>query len=50
MRSRLKRLERVGIYANAKDILHLANVDGVLVGGASLKADEFMQIAEASAG
>ncbi len=35
--------------ANAKEILHLANVDGVLVGGASLKADEFMQIAEASA-
>ena len=34
--------------SNAKDILHLANVDGVLVGGASLKADEFMQIAEAS--
>ena len=34
--------------SNAKDILHLANVDGVLVGGASLKAEEFMQIAEAS--
>jgi triosephosphate isomerase (TIM) len=34
--------------SNAKEILHLANVDGVLVGGASLKADEFMQIAEAS--
>jgi triosephosphate isomerase (TIM) len=35
--------------SNAKEILHLANVDGVLVGGASLKAEEFMQIAEASA-
>lgn len=34
--------------SNAKEILHLANVDGVLVGGASLKADEFLQIAEAS--
>jgi triosephosphate isomerase len=34
--------------SNAKDILHLDNVDGVLVGGASLKADEFMQIADAS--
>jgi triosephosphate isomerase len=36
--------------SNAKEILHLANVDGVLVGGASLKADEFMLIATASAG
>jgi triosephosphate isomerase (TIM) len=34
--------------SNAKEILHLANVDGVLVGGASLKADEFMAIAEAT--
>ena len=34
--------------SNAKEILHLANVDGVLVGGASLKADEFLMIAEAS--
>lgn len=34
--------------SNAKEILQLANVDGVLVGGASLKADEFMVIAEAS--
>ena len=33
---------------NAKEILHTANVDGVLVGGASLKVDEFMMIAEAS--
>jgi triosephosphate isomerase (TIM) len=35
--------------SNAKEILHLANVDGVLVGGASLKADEFWTIAEAAA-
>ena len=34
--------------SNAKEILHTANVDGVLVGGASLKAEEFMAIAEAS--
>lgn len=34
--------------SNAKEILHIPNVDGVLVGGASLKADEFMTIAEAS--
>lgn len=34
---------------NAGEILHLANVDGVLVGGASLKADEFWSIAQASA-
>lgn len=34
---------------NAGEILHLANVDGVLVGGASLKADEFWAIAKASA-
>jgi triosephosphate isomerase len=33
---------------NAKEILHIANVDGVLVGGASLKADDFMAIATAS--
>jgi triosephosphate isomerase len=32
--------------SNAKEILHLANVDGVLVGGASLKADEFLAIAQ----
>ena len=34
--------------SNAGEILHLPNVDGVLVGGASLKAEEFMGIAEAS--
>ena len=34
--------------ANAKEILHIPNVDGVLVGGASLKADEFLAIASAS--
>lgn len=34
--------------SNAKEILHLANVDGVLVGGASLKADEFLAIAQAA--
>jgi triosephosphate isomerase len=32
--------------ANAKDLLTLANVDGALVGGASLKADEFIGIAK----
>lgn len=31
--------------SNAKELLHLANVDGALVGGASLKADEFLAIA-----
>jgi len=36
--------------SNAKEILHLANVDGVLVGGASLKADEFLAIAQGGAG
>jgi len=35
--------------SNAAEILHTPNVNGVLVGGASLKADEFMGIAEASA-
>ncbi len=34
--------------ANASEILHTENVDGVLVGGASLKADEFLGIAVAS--
>ena len=34
--------------SNAKEILHLPHVDGVLVGGASLKADEFWAIAEAA--
>ena len=33
---------------NAKDIFSLKDVDGVLVGGASLKADDFWAIAEAS--
>jgi triosephosphate isomerase len=32
--------------ANAKDLLTLANVDGALVGGASLKAEEFLGIAK----
>lgn len=31
---------------NAKDLLNLADVDGALVGGASLKAEEFLAIAE----
>lgn len=34
--------------ANARDILHLAHVDGVLVGGASLVVDDFVAIARAS--
>ncbi|MBI1214605.1 MAG: triose-phosphate isomerase [Alphaproteobacteria bacterium] len=34
---------------NAGEILHIANVDGVLVGGASLKSGEFWGIAQASA-
>lgn len=34
--------------ANAKDILAVPNVDGVLVGGASLKADDFWTIAQAA--
>jgi len=33
--------------SNAKQLLTLANVDGALVGGASLKADEFLGIANA---
>ena len=33
--------------ANAGSILALDNVDGVLVGGASLKADSFTQIINA---
>ena len=32
--------------ANAKELLHVADVDGALVGGASLKADEFLAIAD----
>jgi triosephosphate isomerase (TIM) len=34
--------------SNAKEILHTDNVDGVLVGGASLKIDEFTAIAAAA--
>jgi triosephosphate isomerase (TIM) len=33
--------------SNAKDLMRVANVDGALVGGASLKGDEFLAIAEA---
>jgi len=33
--------------ANAKELLSVADVDGALVGGASLKADEFLAIAAA---
>jgi triosephosphate isomerase len=33
--------------SNAKELLHIENVDGALVGGASLKAEEFLAIAEA---
>jgi triosephosphate isomerase (TIM) len=35
---------------NAQDILALADVDGALVGGASLKADQFLAIAKAAKG
>jgi triosephosphate isomerase len=31
--------------ANAKELLTIDNVDGALVGGASLKAEEFLAIA-----
>lgn len=34
--------------ANAKDILAIQDVNGVLVGGASLQADEFLSIAQAA--
>lgn len=34
---------------NARELLHIDNVDGALVGGASLKSDQFMAIAEAAA-
>lgn len=34
---------------NARELLHIENVDGALVGGASLKSDQFMAIAEAAA-
>ena len=33
--------------SNAKELMAVANVDGALVGGASLKADEFLAIAAA---
>lgn len=31
--------------ANAKEMMAIANVDGALIGGASLNADEFLAIA-----
>lgn len=34
--------------ANAAELMHASNVDGALVGGASLKADDFLAIATAS--
>jgi triosephosphate isomerase len=34
--------------SNARDVLAIADVDGALVGGASLKADEFWSIVEAA--
>ena len=36
--------------ANAREILSLANVDGALVGGASLKAADFLAIVNAGPG
>ena len=33
--------------SNARELLHVPNVDGALVGGASLKADDFLGIARA---
>jgi len=33
--------------SNAKELLSVADVDGALVGGASLKADDFLRIAAA---
>jgi triosephosphate isomerase len=36
--------------SNARELLSVANVDGALVGGASLKADDFLGIARAYAG
>jgi triosephosphate isomerase len=35
--------------SNAKELLGVANVDGALVGGASLKADDFLGIARSCA-
>ncbi|MCL2871745.1 MAG: triose-phosphate isomerase [Betaproteobacteria bacterium] len=34
--------------SNAKTLLNIANVDGALVGGASLNAEEFLEIAQAA--
>jgi triosephosphate isomerase len=36
--------------ANAAELLSQPNVDGGLIGGASLKADEFLAIAAAARG
>jgi triosephosphate isomerase (TIM) len=36
--------------SNAAELLHVANVDGALVGGASLKAADFVPIIEAANG
>ena len=36
--------------SNAAELMNVANVDGALVGGASLKAEEFLAIARACAG
>jgi triosephosphate isomerase len=33
--------------SNAAELMHVPNVDGALVGGASLKADDFLGIARA---
>ena len=38
-------LRRLGEASNAKELMGVADVDGALVGGASLKADEFLAIA-----
>jgi triosephosphate isomerase len=35
--------------SNADELLHVPNVDGALVGGASLKAADFVPIIEAGA-
>jgi triosephosphate isomerase len=35
--------------SNARELMHVANVDGALVGGASLKAEDFLEIARAYA-
>jgi len=36
--------------SNAKELMAVADVDGALVGGASLKADEFLAIADVYGG